>query len=568
MDSRRTRAVVVVILLVALVVGLISAFRLDPLDLQIRELLGEGGKIKQGPIDRKLLDELRSIGPKAAPFLAKYARVPDSTTSELYERFWLQSPGWLQNELAPPIYGVGVRRTAMSVIAEMGPLVARRCGEEVIAGLSDSSTAVQGESLKAAAWLAVDSSEVREAFSLAVAKDFKSLVRGFRGLDHVDLLWGKTGSAGIVVTNALVDSDEAYMASLVLSRMGTNAAPALPFLVDLYRQSSVASETLGNESVPPQQGRSGTRKPNAKVISARANAVETLGNLGGSGPEVLKLIAEAWNDDSPRVRVRAAKAVGMMGEEIHSRIPQLLEGLEDGDNAALGEKMMAMGSLGPSARGAIPVLLRLTSEKHLRGIVDDPDSKIASQSLGGLRVTAQMALCRIDPMSSGRFIPNLAEQIGTRWSLVECLIALEENKADVKHALEPLLASQSWRVRMISAYVLLHHFPDHRAALELLHTTKTSGKLRERLTVAGYLFRAIGEVEGVEELIREGLTNSEGGSGQSAIDLAEVVGAFGLPALESIQWASWAHKDQHVRRRAGRYLIEYALDRLPAASVN
>lgn len=92
MDSRRTRAVVVVILLVALVVGLISAFRLDPLDLQIRELLGEGGKIKQGPIDRKLLDELRSIGPKAAPFLARYALVSDSTTSELYERVWLQSP--------------------------------------------------------------------------------------------------------------------------------------------------------------------------------------------------------------------------------------------------------------------------------------------------------------------------------------------------------------------------------------------------------------------------------------------------------------------------------------------
>lgn len=134
------------------------------------------------------------------------------------------------------------------------------------------------------------------------------------------------------------------------------------------------------------------------MISARANAVETLGNPGESGPEVLKLIAEAWNDDSALVRVRAAKAVGMMGEKILNRIPQLVAGLDG--------------------------------------------------------------------------------------------------------------------------------------------------------------------------LIREGLTNSEGGSGQSAIDLAGVFSAFGLPALEGIQWASWAHKDQYVRRRAGRYLIEYALDRLPAASVN
>ena len=117
------------------------------------------------------------------------------------------------------------------------------------------------------------------------------------------------------------------------------------------------------------------------MISARANAVETLGNPGDSGPEVLKLIAEAWNDDSALVRVRAAKAVGMMGEKILNRIPQLVagldglirEGLTNSEGAAASRRLIWLRSLVLSGCRRLRVSSGHHGRTKINTLEDEPD---------------------------------------------------------------------------------------------------------------------------------------------------------------------------------------------------
>ena len=168
-----------------------------------------------------------------------------------------------------------------------------------------------------------------------------------------------------------------------------------------------------------------------------------------------------------------------------------------------------------------------------------------------------MAICEIDAEKGRSFINDIVALVeGPSFLPVTHLRRSQRLSNEIIQAMEPLLrATNDLRRSSLAAYIILGHDRRHAEAIAVLQRNKTTGTLPDRLFAAERLHEAIGDTDGVLELIDEALS-PESRLGQWGISVAAKMEA--IPTLRRALW----HKDKFVRQNAGLALRRLAPEEL------
>jgi hypothetical protein len=325
------------------------------------------------------------------------------------------------------------------------------------------------------------------------------------------------------LTNYLAYPPLAYNAAIALGRIGPKAAPAIPALIQVVDQG-VAGEYTNADAARFYWGRAFSNplgwhmarmKQDEKGMNHnRAMAALALGRIGLPSPAVCAALARGWNAPDPWVRHNAALAVELLAPSMTNELPQLLNGLRETNNSALGSKILAIGKIGPPAHDALAALRELSKPSRLQTLLDEPKSQIVGDNVEDLSIAAKMAICRIAPEEGRPFLPDIASRIGFWWDPVLFLTESGPWSNDVVRVVEPLLEEhadgQRGTVRQsLAAYVILSHDRQHARALAALRQNKSTGNLNDRLLAGRLMFEAVGETNGLCELLNEGFKSPD-----------------------------------------------------------
>lgn len=284
-----------------------------------------------------------------------------------------------------------------------------------------------------------------------------------------------TGSEAQELIVGMQSDDELvrYLSAVALERIGADARPAIPVLIDAVKKkqvgtSSEAAEALGNIG-----------SEDAAVVSAlvealdgdlvlKLAAIDALVKIGPSGRQALMnrlksadsaqrlLVLEAlthFSDDAkdleapirlfladpdPKNRIAAIQSLGRFSRNIPTFIEPLCEQLDDVDSNVKLAAMEAIGRLGWKANAAVPWLKKL---------LDDQDSTVSE--------TALLTLAKVSPQSLFAvqvLIMELAKPDTRAQSHAAQRLAYMGPKAiDALPALLPLLESEDLQVRLNTA---------------------------------------------------------------------------------------------------------------------
>ena len=159
-------------------------------------------------------------------------------------------------------------------------------------------------------------------------------------------------------TRIVSGADRAYLALAGLEMLGTNAAPAIPELIELFRD---AEPYYGGQDPAYQASRALKRigpLATPALIAATTNGNEmirvhscfTLGELAATNG-VPALIARL-DDSSRMVRIRAAIALGTLHADEEKAVAALGRALDDADSAVRFSAALALGQFGTQASSA------------------------------------------------------------------------------------------------------------------------------------------------------------------------------------------------------------------------
>ena len=158
-----------------------------------------------------------------------------------------------------------------------------------------------------------------------------------------------------------------HQAALACRELGPAAHAAVPALaenltnVDSSNPSTVplALAAIGPEALIPL--RHGLTNIDHRV---RYGAASALGKLGSNAAPVVPALIERLKDDSHLVRSSAAGSLGMIAQDPGLTVPPLVRSLEDLDPRVRGPAALALGAFGHKAKVAVPTLLELLEDKN------------------------------------------------------------------------------------------------------------------------------------------------------------------------------------------------------------
>ena len=159
-------------------------------------------------------------------------------------------------------------------------------------------------------------------------------------------------------------------AAYALSGAGPAAVPGLTRLLhadsqELRRNACHALSAMGEAAVGPLVD----SLQDGAAEHERAEAAETLGDIGlAAGPAVPALTGRL-RDESPQVRAQAAEALGTIAQTDADAAPPLAEALGDGNDSVRRNAAFALVRLGPHAEEAIPALrdVLYDEDRYVRG---------------------------------------------------------------------------------------------------------------------------------------------------------------------------------------------------------
>ena len=130
----------------------------------------------------------------------------------------------------------------------------------------------------------------------------------------------------------------------------------------------------------------------------RAEAVDTLANMGLPAGPAAATLARALKDGDGTIRANAAYALGNIGEAAAGGIPALIDGLDDTEEWVVRNSSLALARLGPLAAEAVPRLI-----PHL----DHENRYVQSKTAMALkRIGTQEAhLALIEHLTTARWCP-------------------------------------------------------------------------------------------------------------------------------------------------------------------
>ena len=209
-----------------------------------------------------------------------------------------------------------------------------------------------------------------------------------------------TGSVADLLA-AMEDGCEAdrLRAAYALSGAGAAAAPGLTRLLhadsqELRRNACHALSAIGEAAVDPLID----ALRGAAADHERAEAAETLGDIGlAAGPAIPALTRRLW-DESDQVRAQAAEALGTIAQTDSAAAPALAEALGDESDSVRRNAAFSLVRLGPHGEAATPAL---------GGVLHDEDRYVRGDAAHALlRIGTRQALETVLPfLEASRWCP-------------------------------------------------------------------------------------------------------------------------------------------------------------------
>jgi HEAT repeat protein len=238
--------------------------------------------------------------------------------------------------------------------------------ERLVTALADKNREMAGMAARALADLEVDPAKVRPLIDKLVAKHPEIS-------DQVLNAFVALGPRAVPqATEALKDPQRRVRALQVLARIGAEAAPAAPALIDLLKSGDPATKTealftLGaigpkaQAAIEPICDQLGDADP--RVVEA---AIYALGKIGPAAKSAIPKLANLVRSEDALVRLMAVCAILRIGpvtdDLVQTAMPVLTEGLQHRREYVRIEAAMTLGELGSQVQAALPALQTAASD--------------------------------------------------------------------------------------------------------------------------------------------------------------------------------------------------------------
>lgn len=345
------------------------------------------------------------------------------------------------------------------------------------------------------------------------------------------------------------------------------AKPAAPAPVAETRPApaAVAAEKPAADAQPAADTASlAKRLADAATADARVELIDQIAALGQKGKEATPQLVAVLGDPDPRPRWRAARALGLIGEDSISAIPALVKLLGDADPIVVTQAAAAIGMVkADDGRTDTP-----PQDAAIYAAAVDPLMKTAVHADARARRAAMNALQRLVP-DPDQLAPLFCDQLSDSEPAV--VMPALHTLADMDAAAVPFLlealkepASRYW-----ATVALAEIGPEAAAAVEPLAELAAGGELDERMqatlalaaigpSAAGAVPALVKSLESNEDLLRNAAAFALGKIGSPAAD-APLEKAAADPDAFLAAIAAWGRAHIHPQDAA---LVADAVQRL------
>ncbi len=371
----------------------------------------------------------------------------------------------------------------------------------------------------------------------------------------------------------------AYEAAHYLGLMGTNAAAAIPNLIEVCNNGI-------DTNPPPPMGYAGyipngkkslvwtlrTLRPvlsNEQKEGGRGRALQALGEIGIASPEVMDTLQLALRDTNEQVRFSALQAIYALHKQPEEKLADLLNGFIPRRDVTFNGIVSWIGHLGENGRDALPWLERLAREDYVQNLPEGTHTNLGGTiavSTETLRASAVLAICEITPSQINPAQVNgveLLHRFVVNWEATK-RVRSETNATPVLAILTPLLNSTNPADAVLAAHIVLGIAPVDAEAIQALHRCAAEGSLNDRLFAAEWLWNETGDSTNLLKLAIEGLKSTDNGqmTSQLAPELLAQLGDQARPAVPALKEALW-RQGTFARAAAGKALRKVAPEELP-----
>jgi len=295
-----------------------------------------------------------------------------------------------------------------------------------------------------------------------------------------------------------------------------------------YRPQQVVGKNGGSEDDVPGL-LTGLENSDA---ARRADAAEDLGRIGPPAKAAVPALARRLKDADPQVRIASAAAIAsidpknpdvlpaalaelkgaaeqrrvaadLLGDLGAVSVPTLSGALKDVDANVRWAAAESLGRIGPAAKAAVTDLAAALADKEIRSIAADALGSIGKEAKAGvpglvqivreekdpsLRMTAGVALARIDPSAAGPAAPLFAEALRNpdgrvRHDATIMLQMLGPAGREATPILTELLREKAQYMRQIAANAVCYS-RDPRAVPALVEALEKDAEVSVRSTAA------------------------------------------------------------------------------------
>jgi serine/threonine protein kinase/HEAT repeat protein len=170
------------------------------------------------------------------------------------------------------------------------------------------------------------------------------------------------------------DSRERLKAILALGDLGADGQAAVSSLIPLLKDKDpairrAASSALDQIGPPPKADFGVILKalqsddPEARLYAAHTVASSGIGDL--PVPEAIPVLAAALKDNDPAVRKDVVIALGNLGPQARGAAPDLLAKLKDSDADVRKNAVQAVSKVGVEGKGSVPILIELLKDSRV-----------------------------------------------------------------------------------------------------------------------------------------------------------------------------------------------------------